>query len=187
MSDKYQAMRDACTAYIQPKGNMESREHSVIRSFKTRLEWENVCHPWAILELLDEIATLKATASQESAPGQEAVAPIGYIDRLQLERWDRLRGTEFEMEERAYIGFSTKPFTSEMTDCTLAVYLAPPTDTNLSAQLEAVTREREELVSALRDAINQVEYLHRKFQETGSGNGSIAQWGALIAKCEASR
>jgi hypothetical protein len=135
MSDKYQAMRDACTAYIQPKGNMESREHSVIRSFKTRLEWENVCHPWAILELLDEIATLKATASQESAPGQEAVAPIGYIDRLQLERWERLRGTEFEVQERAYIGFSTKPFTSEMTDCTLAVYLTPPTSTAIAAMV----------------------------------------------------
>jgi hypothetical protein len=77
-------------------------------------------------------ATPTATASQESTSGQEPVAPIGYIDRLQLERWERLRGTEFEVQERAYIGFSTKPFTSEMTDCTLAVYLAPPTSTAIA-------------------------------------------------------
>jgi hypothetical protein len=76
-----------------------------------------------------------ATVSQESVPGQEAVAPIGYIDRLQLERWERLRGTEFEVQERAYIGFSTKPFTSEMTDCTLAVYLTPPTSTAIAAMV----------------------------------------------------
>jgi hypothetical protein len=80
-------------------------------------------------------ATPTATAKQESASGQEAVAPIGYIDRLQLERWERLRGTEFEVQERAYIGFSTKPFTSEMTDCTLPVYLAPPTSTAIAAMV----------------------------------------------------
>jgi hypothetical protein len=88
-----------------------------------------------------------ATASQESAPGQEAVAPIGYIDRLQLERWDRLRGTEFEVQERAYIGFSTKPFTSEMTDCTLAVYLAPPTSTAIAAM---VIKQAAEILAGMR-------------------------------------
>lgn len=55
--------------------------------------------------------------------------PIGYIDRGQLARWEKLRGTEFERAERGWIGFSTKPFKTEMTDCTLAVYAAPqPTD-----------------------------------------------------------
>jgi hypothetical protein len=41
--------------------------------------------------------------------------------------------------------------------------------------------QRDELVNALQSAINQVEYLHRKFQETGSGNGLIAQWQQIIS------
>jgi hypothetical protein len=73
VNKKYQLMRDACNAYIQPKGNMESRESSVIRKFKTRMEWENICHPWSILELLDELSELKT--SQTTAT-QAAVAAM---------------------------------------------------------------------------------------------------------------
>jgi hypothetical protein len=40
--------------------------------------------------------------------------------------------------------------------------------------------QRDGLVDALQSAINQVEYMHRKFAETGSGNGFIAQWQHLI-------
>ncbi len=62
---------------------------------------------------------------QAALASQAKSVPIGYIDREQLTRWEKLRGTEFEREERAYIGFSTKPFKSEMSDCTLAVYASP--------------------------------------------------------------
>jgi hypothetical protein len=122
MSDKYQAMRDACTAYIQPKGNMESREHSVIRSFKTRLEWENVCHPWAILELLDEIATLKATASQESAPEQEAVA----VSTQEPDLIRKLRGLAAMVE-------SQEGWRPTVVDEAIAALSAPPTSTAIAA------------------------------------------------------
>lgn len=62
---------------------------------------------------------------QAAIASQAKNVPIGYIDREQLTRWEKLRGTEFEQDERALIGFSTKPFKTEMTDCTLAVYAAP--------------------------------------------------------------
>ena len=40
----------------------------------------------------------------------------------------------------------------------------------------------QELVDALQSAINQVEYMHEKFAETGSGNALVAHWKQLIAK-----
>ena len=64
----------------------------------------------------------------EAESSQSEVEPVGYIDREQLRRWDVLRGTDYEIEERAYIGFSKKPYTTDMTDCTLAVFTAPPTE-----------------------------------------------------------
>ena len=51
--------------------------------------------------------------------------PVGYIDKEQLYRWERLRGTPYEAPERAYIGFSKIPFKSDLTDCSLAVYTHP--------------------------------------------------------------
>ena len=39
-----------------------------------------------------------------------------------------------------------------------------------------------ELVWALQSAVNQVEYMHRKFNETGSGNGFISQWTHILTK-----
>lgn len=42
----------------------------------------------------------------------------------------------------------------------------------------------EELKEALKAAINQIEYLHEKFQETGSGNGVLAQAKYILYKGE---
>lgn len=55
----------------------------------------------------------------------EPVEPIGYIDAEQLRRWNVLKGTEYESPERCYMPFSRKPWKSEMSDCSLAVYAAP--------------------------------------------------------------
>lgn len=55
----------------------------------------------------------------------EPVEPIGYIDADQLRRWNVLKGTEYESPERCYMPFSRKPWKSEMSDCSLAVYAAP--------------------------------------------------------------
>lgn len=67
-----------------------------------------------------------STEAQPEVTGAVAqLEPIGYIDREQLKRWDILRGTEFEVAERAYIPFSKSPFKSEFTDCTLPVYSEP--------------------------------------------------------------
>lgn len=49
-------------------------------------------------------------------------------------------------------------------------------------RVNMLIEQRDELVGALQSAINQVEYLHRKFQETGSGNGFIAQCQQLLSK-----
>lgn len=55
----------------------------------------------------------------------EPVESIGYIDAEQLRRWNVLKGTEYESPERCYMPFSRKPWKSEMSDCSLAVYAAP--------------------------------------------------------------
>lgn len=47
---------------------------------------------------------------------------LGYVDAKQLALWDTLRGTSFETTERCYLPFSKEPFSSDMTDCTLAIY-----------------------------------------------------------------
>ncbi len=52
------------------------------------------------------------------------------------------------------------------------------------AQLE---QQRDELLAALYEAINQVEHLHDKFQETGTGSSFIVRTQILIAKCEATK
>lgn len=62
-------------------------------------------------------------AALESQP--VPVEPIGYIDAEQLRRWNVLKGTEYESPERCYMPFSRKPWKSEMSDCSLAVYAAP--------------------------------------------------------------
>lgn len=48
----------------------------------------------------------------------------------------------------------------------------------------AVAEAIPELVQKLHDARNQIEYLHDKFKETGSGNGTIAQIDYLLSKIE---
>jgi hypothetical protein len=42
-----------------------------------------------------------------------------------------------------------------------------------------------ELVEALEGAETQIQYLHDKFQETGSGNAELARIRTILAKCKA--
>ena len=52
--------------------------------------------------------------------------PHGYVDAEQFARWNTLRGTEFESAERCYLPFSRTPYKSDMTDCSLPIFTAPP-------------------------------------------------------------
>jgi len=54
--------------------------------------------------------------------------------------------------------------------------------TDARAALEAALAEAEivRLREALRDASLQIEYLHEKFQETGSGNAVLAKLRTLL-------
>lgn len=49
------------------------------------------------------------------------------------------------------------------------------------------TEQRDKLLDALTGAIVQIEYMHRKFQETGSGNGLIAKLEQLVAEVESTK
>jgi hypothetical protein len=49
-----------------------------------------------------------------------------------------------------------------------------------AALIVLAVNNHEKLVAALREAILQVEYLHAKFQETGSGNAVLAQARAAL-------
>lgn len=42
-----------------------------------------------------------------------------------------------------------------------------------------------DMLDALKDAILQIEYLHGKFKQTGSGNAALARIGAVIARATA--
>jgi hypothetical protein len=81
--------------------------------------------------------------------GEQAV---GYIDRVQLERWEKLRGSEYASKEIGYIGFSREPFQTELTDCTLAVYTRPSPAANIQA-LEEENARRERLLDGVADAL----------------------------------
>jgi hypothetical protein len=48
-------------------------------------------------------------------------------------------------------------------------------------QRNAAERQRDEAVALLRDATNQIAYLHGKFQETGSGNCIIQRCISFLA------
>jgi hypothetical protein len=48
--------------------------------------------------------------------------------------------------------------------------------------LEALVVARDELVTALKSAVLQIEYLHAKFKPTGSGNGCIWQSNSALSK-----
>lgn len=52
------------------------------------------------------------------------VKPVGYVDAEQFQRWDVLRGTEFESDERCYLPFSKIPFKSDLSDCSMPIYSA---------------------------------------------------------------
>ena len=47
-----------------------------------------------------------------------------------------------------------------------------------------LAEQRAELLEALKDAVIQIEYLHRKFEETGSGNIVLSRSRAAIANSE---
>jgi hypothetical protein len=51
-----------------------------------------------------------------------------------------------------------------------------------SAEQEIAQQESyiNELIDALQDAVSQIEYLHEKFVETGSGNAVIARCRAVV-------
>ena len=57
---KYQEMREACETYLQPKGNMQSREDYVVRAFTRKNEFDRVCGPDAVLSVLNELDSLRA-------------------------------------------------------------------------------------------------------------------------------
>lgn len=66
------------------------------------------------------------TALREALAAQQE--PVGYIDVETLRRWDSLRGTEYECDEKCYMPFSRNaPHKSEFHDCSLAVYIRPQT------------------------------------------------------------
>lgn len=68
-SDKYQEMREACETYLQPKGNMQSREDYVVRAFTRKNEFDRVCGPDAVLSALNELDRLRAeVASLKEEP-----------------------------------------------------------------------------------------------------------------------
>jgi hypothetical protein len=48
--------------------------------------------------------------------------PIGYIDAEQIRRWESLKGTQYESPERCYMPWSSTPFKSDMSDCSIPVY-----------------------------------------------------------------
>ena len=83
--------------------------------------------------LAKELAEAKAAAERYSVDSYELAAikaqsePVGYIDAEQLRRWDALRGTAYESEERCYMPFSREPFKSDMSDCSLVVFTHPAT------------------------------------------------------------
>lgn len=52
------------------------------------------------------------------------------------------------------------------------------------AALEAQVSAAQEVVKAARDAKLQIEYLHEKFQETGTGNAVLAKLNAALAAAE---
>ena len=89
-----------------------------LEHLQTDVEWQYKSPTRAMLRKIEK--ALRARLAQHEPE------PVGYIDKEQLRRWNVLKGTEYEDAERCYIPFSRKPFKSEMTDCSLAVYAAPP-------------------------------------------------------------
>jgi len=87
------------------------------------------------------------TAIRSAITEAEKCEPVGYIDAEQLRRWDVLRGTEYEVAERCYMPWSRVPFRSDVTDCSLPVFICPPV-----TQQEPVV----DLINAPRD-----RYWHR--------------------------
>jgi hypothetical protein len=78
-------------------------------------------------------------------------------------------------------GMSETPETDavyERVKCSDEDYDAFIDMTHFARQLE---RQRDEAVALLRDATNQIAYLHGKFQETGSGNSVIQRCISFLA------
>lgn len=111
-------------------------------------------------------AAPKAPQQVSNTPQEQA---LGYIDRVQLERWEKLRGSQYASKEIGYIGFSREPFQTELTDCTLAVY------TTLPPQQEQSEGAVKAFGYAVADAINEEHAL-------GCGYLSSAQMHAIVEK-----
>lgn len=95
--------------------------------------------------------------------------PVGYIDAEQLRRWDALRGTAYESEERCYMPFSRAPFKSDMSDCSLAVFTHPaPADLKDAERLDAIAHEAQQAES---------QWQHAKFVQRvlEAGNQATAE------------
>lgn len=78
---------------------------------------------------------------------------VGYIDSSQLDRWNRLRGTEFEVAERCYMPWSATPFKSDISDCSTPVFLSP----TIQEGMALVPIETSAESADLRDAYEQIE------------------------------
>lgn len=97
-----------------------------------------------------DIAAIFYSSAITSMQG-EASEPSGYTDVETINRWHRLRGTDYEVVERGYLPFSSKPFKTDDTDCTTAVWLSPPPSTaSKIAEQDARIKELEQQLSAAR-------------------------------------
>lgn len=66
-------------------------------------------------------------ALRQAIAEAEKQEPIGYIDANTLHRWDVLKGTKYECEEKCYMPFSRNaPHKTDHLDCSVAVYTTPP-------------------------------------------------------------
>lgn len=55
----------------------------------------------------------------------------------------------------------------------------------LLSHIDTMEAERDEIVEMLREASLQIEYLHEKFQKTGTGETVLARIRMLLARAEA--
>lgn len=53
---------------------------------------------------------------------------------------------------------------------------------SLAERVGKVEKERDELIDALRNAKSQIEYLHGKFKQTGSGNQTLAHIESVLSR-----
>ena len=109
---------------MKTKETGSMNDHELLQQALNALK--HLCLHSAAIKGYDGEQVQTAIDALKARLAQPEPEPVGYIDKEQLRRWNVLKGTEYEDAERCYIPFSRKPFKSEMTDCSLAVYAAPP-------------------------------------------------------------